>query len=377
MDKQGLTTIELKKINKGKVYHYIYKERLTSKMRIVTDLQMGLSTVSQNLAILEQEGLIERNGFFDSTGGRKAHAIRIVPDVRISIGIGILKDRIHLASVDLYGKAVCMDTVSLSYSNTESYYRKAAESIERFIDGQHYKKEKILGVSIAAQGIISPDGSSVTYGAIMGNTDMKLTDFSARLPYPCRLEHDSKAAAYLEHWNHETLDSAIVLLLNQNLGGAIITNHQVHQGLTMHSGTVEHICVNPDGALCYCGNHGCLETCCSANALEAAAGMPAGEFFPLLREGKNPELSQIWDTYLKYLAFAMRNLNIVIDSPIIISGYLAPYLIEKDIDFLIKEINQSAPFAFKKEHITVGTHGQYTPAVGAALFYIDHFIQSV
>ena len=67
MDKQGLTTIELKKINKGKVYHYIYKERLTSKMRIVTDLQMGLSTVSQNLAILEQEGLIERNGCFDST----------------------------------------------------------------------------------------------------------------------------------------------------------------------------------------------------------------------------------------------------------------------------------------------------------------------
>ncbi len=377
MDKQGLTTIELKKINKGNVYHYIYRERLTSKMRIVTDLQMGLSTVSQNLAILEQEGLIERNGFFDSTGGRKAHAIRIVPDVRISIGVGILKDMIHLAAVNLYGETVCMDTIPLSYSNTESYYRKAAESIERFIDGRHYKKEKILGVSIAAQGIISPDGSSVTYGAIMGNTDMKLTDFSDRLPYPCRLEHDSKAAAYLERWNHDTLDSAVVLLLNRNLGGAIIANHQVHQGLTMHSGTIEHICVNPDGALCYCGNRGCLETYCSANALEAAAGMPAGKFFPLLREGKHPELSQIWDTYLKYLAFAMRNLNMVIDSPIIISGYLAPYLIEKDIDFLIEEINQSAPFVFKKEQVIVGTHGQYTPAVGAALFYIDHFIQSI
>lgn len=377
MTRQGLTTIELKKINKRKVYHYIYKERLTSKMHIVTDLQMGLSTVSQNLTVLEQEGLIERNGFFDSTGGRKAHAIQIVPDIRISIGVGILKNMIHLAAVNLYGEAVCMDTVALPYSNTENYYRKVTESIESFINSQNYEKDKILGISIATQGIISPDGSRVTYGAIMGNTDMKLTDFSSRLPYPCHLEHDSKAAAYLEHWNHDGLDSAIVLLLNHNLGGAVITNRQVHQGLSMHSGTIEHMCMNPKGPLCYCNNYGCLETYCSANALEAASGMPAGEFFPLLRSGENQELSRIWDTYLKYLALAIRNLNMIIDSQVIISGYLAPYFIDRDIDLLSEQINQSAPFDFKREQIIVGAHGQYTPAIGAALFYIDQFIQSI
>ena len=45
----------------------------------------------------------------------------------------------------------------------------------------------------------------------------------------------------------------------------------------MHSGTLEHICVNPDGPLCYCGNRGCLETFCSTTALFArlrAAGIP-------------------------------------------------------------------------------------------------------
>lgn len=35
-------------------------------------------------------------------------------------------------------------------------------------------------------------------------------------------------------------------------------------------------------------------------------------------------LNAIWQDYLKHLAFAMRNLNMIIDSPIIISGYLAP-----------------------------------------------------
>ena len=91
MSEKGLTTINLKKINRSKVYQYIYKTHQTSKMQIVQDLQMGLSTVSQNLNLLEKEGLIDRNGYFDSTGGRKAQAIQIVSDFRISIGIGILK----------------------------------------------------------------------------------------------------------------------------------------------------------------------------------------------------------------------------------------------------------------------------------------------
>ena len=49
MKEKGVTTITLKKINREKVYQYIYREKQTSKLQIVQDLQMGLSTVSQNL----------------------------------------------------------------------------------------------------------------------------------------------------------------------------------------------------------------------------------------------------------------------------------------------------------------------------------------
>ena len=66
MSETGLTTIQLKKINKSKVYHYIYQQHTTSKLQIVQELQMGLSTVSQNLTLLEQDGYIQRNGYFDS-----------------------------------------------------------------------------------------------------------------------------------------------------------------------------------------------------------------------------------------------------------------------------------------------------------------------
>lgn len=377
MSEKGLTTIALKKINRSKIYQYIYRSKLTSKLQIVQDLQMGLSTVSQNLNLLENEGLIEKNGYFDSTGGRKANAIQIVSDFRISIGVGILKNMFHITAIDLYGNTICTDTIPLTYSNTAAYYQQITDKVKDFIDKNQYPENKILGVSIATQGITSPDNTTVIYGNIMNNTGMRLKDFSRHLPYPCHLEHDSKSAAFLELWNHPELDSAVVLLLNRNLGGAIITNHQIHQGCSMHSGTIEHICVNPDGPLCYCGNRGCLETYCSANSLEQASGMTIKEFFPLLREKKSPQLIQIWEDYLKHLAFAMKNLNLVIDAPIIISGYLAPYFTEDDTDYLLRQINSMTPFELKEEQILVGTHGQYTPAIGAALFYVKEFIQSV
>lgn len=377
MSEKGLTNISVKKINRSKVYQYIYRKKITSKLQIVQDLQMGLSTVSQNLNLLEQDGLIEKNGYFESTGGRKANAIQIVSDFRISIGIGILKNMFHITAVDLYGNAFYTNTIPFPYSNTPDYYKQVTDKIKEFIAINQYDEEKILGVSIATQGITSPDHSTVLYGNIMNNTGMILEDFSRYLPYPCYLEHDSKSAAFLELWKHPELDSAVVFLLNRNLGGAIITNHQIHQGSSMHSGTIEHICINPDGPLCYCGNRGCLETYCSANALEQAAGMNIKDFFSLLREKKSPQLTQIWKDYLHHLAFAMKNINLIIDAPIIISGYLAPYFLEDDIAYLTKHINVSSPFALNKEHIFVGTNGQYTPAIGAALFYVNQFIHAI
>ena len=389
MSETGLTTIQLKKINRSKVYHYIYQQHTTSKLQIVQELQMGLSTVSQNLTLLEQDGYIQRNGYFDSTGGRKAQTIQIVPDFRISIGIGILKEMFHMTAIDLYGHILDMETISLSYADTDAYYKQMTEKIQAFITSHHYDPQKILGISIATQGITSSDHTTVTYGKILHNTGMNVDHFSSRLPFACHLEHDSKSAAHLELWNHPELDSAIVILLNRNLGGAIITDRHIHQGSTMHSGTLEHMCVNPDGPLCYCGNRGCLETYCSADALEQASGMPIPDFFHSLRkisrhtadtdtdEKKSSQISQIWEDYLNHLAFAMKNLNLIIDAPIILSGYLASFLTEEDTQYLLKQINAATPFPLRKEQILVGTYGQYTQTAGAALYYVETFLNTL
>ena len=118
-------------------------------------------------------------------------------------------------------------------SNTPDYYKQVTDAVKEFLSSRQYDNDKVLGISIATQGITSPDHTTVLYGDIMNNAGMKLDDFSRYLPYPCYLEHDSKSAAFLELWNHPELDSAVIILLNRNLGGGIITNHQIHQGISM------------------------------------------------------------------------------------------------------------------------------------------------
>ena len=54
MNTTGMTTMEIKKINKSKVYHLIYESRTISKQGIAAALQMGKRSETsgpQNLAL--------------------------------------------------------------------------------------------------------------------------------------------------------------------------------------------------------------------------------------------------------------------------------------------------------------------------------------
>ena len=53
MSNSGMTTIEVKRINRSKVYQMIYEKRSISKQDLAQELHMGLTTVTQNLKALE------------------------------------------------------------------------------------------------------------------------------------------------------------------------------------------------------------------------------------------------------------------------------------------------------------------------------------
>ena len=182
---------------------------------------------------------MRKNGYFDSTGGRKANAIQIVSDFRISIGVGILKNMFHITAIDLYGNT-SRYAIPLTYSNTAAYYQQITDKVKDFIDKNQYPENKILGVSIATQGITSPDNTTIIYGNIMNNTGCFLKDFSRHLPYPA---HWNMTPNQLLFWNCGIIgvDSAVVLLFIETLAVPLSPITRFTR-TSYYSGIIEHIC---------------------------------------------------------------------------------------------------------------------------------------
>ena len=61
MRRTTATTTDLKRINRNKVYRYIYENENTSKQDLVIDLGLSLPTVSQNLTELFRMGLLRKS----------------------------------------------------------------------------------------------------------------------------------------------------------------------------------------------------------------------------------------------------------------------------------------------------------------------------
>lgn len=376
MTANGITTMEVRKINRHNIYSFIYEQKVTSKQQIVDALHLSLSTVSQNLKLLKEEKLIQSPGFYASTGGRKARKIQIIPNAVVALGVGILKDKIHLAAINLYGDVLKSATKPLIFSMTTDYCRQFGNCISDFIRGESWNNSSLIGAGIAIQGVISKDGTRVTYGRILNNTELKLEDLAAYLPSRSLLFHDSKAAAEAELWSFKTLKDAVVLLLNDNLGGALILDRKIYNGLHMYGGLIEHISLNAKGTLCYCGSRGCLETYLSADSLKKEAGSDLDTFFQKVRR-KDCKSLAVWEKYLDNLAFSIRNLQVITDGDIVISGLLNSYMKKEDFDQISNLVKQMAPFPDQKNALIAGKHGPLAPAIGSALFFIKDWLERI
>lgn len=374
MSRKPMTTAEIRIFNRSEIYQTIYREKQVSKQAISQLLRLSLPTVSQNLSELQTMGLIETSGVSESTGGRKPQLYSCIANARIAYGVVILKDYIQIVALNLYGAVLEKAQYLIPFQNCPDYFEKICKLIQTFITQCNYDHNKILGIGIAIQGLTSKAGDRVIFGNILNNSDVTIEYFSKYLNYPCVLLHDSETAAACEIWEHPEITDAVFLLLNRNLGGALIMNGKLHSGPILTSGIIEHMCLVPHGRLCYCGQHGCLETYCSANALMEEAGQTLPEFFSDLRQGKEKQ-TQIWDEYLHNLALAINNILMVVNSDIILGGLLSCYLQPEDLETLRSYVLEKSAFDFfNTYHMGTSTSNTYAEAIGAALHYIKIFL---
>lgn len=369
---EALTTAEIRKQNCEKIFNYIYQSKRTSKQTIAQVLGLSMPTVSQNLKILESFGLIERNGHYESTGGRKAQMICCVQDARISIGVSVLQESLDICAVDLRANIIKEENHPLTFQNSDEYYKKLGSLVTAFIDSTSYPRDSMLGIGISIQGLISSDGEMVSYGTILNNTGTTRQMFQQYLPLPCRLLHDTDAAAKAEFWHNEELQDAVYLLLNPNFGGALVMGGEVLYG----SGIIEHMTLVPDGRPCYCGKKGCAEAYCSANSLRQEAGLPFDLFFQQLRAGSENCLA-VWHSYLKSLALTVDNIRMLVRCHFMIGGFLQQYMRPEDYTLLHDMVRELTAFPDYDVAFVEGRHGYRASMLGAAIYYIDEFLHSI
>lgn len=232
MKTSKFTTMELKKINKSSIYHFIYNARQTSKQETASALSIGLTTVSQNLKLLEEEGLITRQGFLLPPEEERLIFFKLQRIIRFPLVQKSIKDRIHLAAVNLYGELAASRTIQTPFLSDCGYCQALAKELDTFLLDYGIEASKILGVSIALQGIVSQNGSQIIYGKLLHEPDLSLSNFQNYIPFPCRLEHDSKAAAYREIWHKKEFKDSLILLLNENLGSALVIDGKYAMAFT-------------------------------------------------------------------------------------------------------------------------------------------------
>ena len=135
---------------------------------------------------------------------------------------------------------------------------------------------------VAALGIASPGaldrarGLVVAASNLAGFRNVPLPGLLAeRLGKPCVLENDANAAAYGEFVAGAGRDAdsrtLVLLTLGTGVGGGIIHEGTLIRGQHDAGGEIGHAILVPDGRPCPCGQRGCVETYCSANATAARA----------------------------------------------------------------------------------------------------------
>ncbi len=372
---KSITPNQIKQNNRSLIYHYIYKNKKVSQQDISYHLRLSRPTVASNLAAMENDGLIQKNGLIDTEFvGRKASAYSIITDYRISIGVEILKKEVKLIAVNLYGEKIHRTAYEIIYENKKSYFESVCAKIVEFKESAGISDNAVLGIGFAIQGLIAPDKQTILYGKILSCTGLSITEFSRHLPYPCSFIHDADSAAISEMWVSPELVDAFYLSLSKHLGAAIISKGKILSGKHGHSSTIEHIQMQPDGSQCYCGKRGCMETLLSMSSL-LEENESIDDFFTKARQ-EDSAASDRWKKFLTNLAKAVNMLHLIYDTDFILGGYLAQYLLEEDLAFLHKKIQQMTPFDETLDFLLISKMPRHNITIGAALPYIQAFLNN-
>jgi len=148
-------------------------------------------------------------------------------------------------------------------------------TIEKNLSSGKVKPSQLLGIGIAAAGIIDSDNGKVIFSPnLPGWNEVPLRDAVARrFGVPTYLGNDANLAALGEWWFgvKKKVTNLIYITVSTGIGGGIIADGKLYNGACGTAGEVGHMTIDVNGPKCNCGNVGCWETLASGTALAREA----------------------------------------------------------------------------------------------------------
>jgi predicted NBD/HSP70 family sugar kinase len=321
------------------VFEQIRAAGTLPRVQIAKELGVSPASVSAVAAELLEAGLIEevaaaRDG--DASRGRPPVALGVRPGARHVVGMK-LSDREHTAVlVDFAGGRIASESVPHRPGEREldALLRAADTLLDRVAEKAGLARGAIAAVGLGVPGFVDAAAGRVHWSPLLRERDVPLeAAVAARLGLPVHVDNDANLVALAELWfgAGRALSDFAVVTIEHGVGMGLVVNHRLYRGARGLGTELGHMKVHLDGALCRCGQRGCLEAYVADYALAREAttaldwtmreGQPMGVLLESLfdhAKAGNGAARAIFRRAGRYLAVGLANVVNLFDPDLII-----------------------------------------------------------
>lgn len=254
--------------------------------------QCGFSRSKANTAVaaLVERGMLDETGPQASSGGRRPETLLL------SSSMGVLA-AINLGASSLDVALFAPDMTELAYHAEPIEVRdgpgvvlpRVREILRDLRKRCNIRSEQVIGIGMGVPGPVEFGSGLLVAPPIMpGWEGFSIREY-LREEYhaPAFIDNDVNAMAIGELWRlQRKLPNFIVVKIGTGIGCGIVCNGMIYRGTNGSAGDVGHICVDPAGERCHCGNQGCVEIMAAGPAIARMATEAANA-------GKSAALAQI------------------------------------------------------------------------------------
>jgi len=277
----------------SRILSYVRDEGPLSRMDLASRLNVSRTTVAAEVGRLVELGLAEDGGPAASRGGRRSTLVDLDAGLRfVGIELGATSMRVAVTDGRLGVLARAAAPRADIRRGPEPVLAQAIE-ITRKLLAEH-GVERPAGVGIGVPGPVDFHlGVPVSPPIMPGWDGYPVRDaLSREFGAPVLLDNDVNVMALGEQHNGVARSASDFLFvkIGTGIGCGIVVARHLYRGADGCAGDIGHIRLKPNGPVCACGNHGCLEACFGGAALARDAMAAA-------RSGRSDVLAELLEEH--------------------------------------------------------------------------------